>query len=153
MKPYSHYEQRDIEELDKLGNYYSTHIMAMTAEHLDSKSDIAAELGYRDLKIRNLVSELITLRTAVEDIMANVGAGATIDEVSDMLCNIPVDHDKVVQELRVHSISHHVELLIPSIRSIQIPALPGAPIIGKRIIDSTIEVIRKSIEELNDKTS
>jgi hypothetical protein len=35
----------------KLGRYYTDHVAAMTREGLHSKSDIAAELAYRDLKI------------------------------------------------------------------------------------------------------
>jgi hypothetical protein len=42
------YAQRDPEELDKAGAFYAAHIMAMTEEDLYSKSDIAAELAYRD---------------------------------------------------------------------------------------------------------
>lgn len=52
------YADRDIMELDELGNYYSDHVSAMTGEGLHSKSDIAAELGYRDLLINELSKEL-----------------------------------------------------------------------------------------------
>ena len=49
------YAERDIEALDELGSFYSKHISAMTAESLHSKSAIAAELGYRDMLITELV--------------------------------------------------------------------------------------------------
>ena len=39
------YASRDVRGLEK---YYTDHVMAMTAEGLHSKSDIAAELAYRD---------------------------------------------------------------------------------------------------------
>ena len=32
----------------KLGEYYARHVMAMTAEGLHEKADIAAELAWRD---------------------------------------------------------------------------------------------------------
>lgn len=48
------YAERDIEFLDMTKGYYSRHIMAMTTEGLNSKSDIAAELAHRDLLINNL---------------------------------------------------------------------------------------------------
>lgn len=48
------YADRDIMLLDELGNFYSDHILAMTKEGLHSKSDIAAELGARDLRIKQL---------------------------------------------------------------------------------------------------
>lgn len=42
------YGERDLEFLDMTNNYYSRNIVAMTAEGLNSKSAIAAELAYRD---------------------------------------------------------------------------------------------------------
>ena len=55
---YKLYAERDIMQLDKAGNYYCKHIMAMTAEGLHSKSDIAAELAYRDSVIAELEGQL-----------------------------------------------------------------------------------------------
>lgn len=49
------YAERDIEELDNFGNLYSKHVSAMTSESLHSKSAIAAELGYRDMLIAELI--------------------------------------------------------------------------------------------------
>lgn len=51
-------KERDIMALDKAGNFYCQHISAMTKEQLHSKSDIAAELGHRDMLIRNLSDAL-----------------------------------------------------------------------------------------------
>lgn len=48
------YADRDIVALDKAGDYYVRHVSAMTAEDLHSKSDIAAELGHRDMVIDRL---------------------------------------------------------------------------------------------------
>lgn len=50
----SKYEERDIDLLDEYGNFYTDHVIAMTAEGLRSKSDIAAELGWRDREIARL---------------------------------------------------------------------------------------------------
>lgn len=44
----SEYKERDIYDLDEVGNYYDKHVNAMTTENLRSKSAIAAELGHRD---------------------------------------------------------------------------------------------------------
>lgn len=52
------YDQRDACELDEAGNFYTKHVCAMTAEELHSKSDIAAELGHRDLQIKQLQESL-----------------------------------------------------------------------------------------------
>jgi len=48
------YAERDIMNLDT----YSDHVSAMTGEKLHSKSDIAAELAYRDAEIKRLTYEL-----------------------------------------------------------------------------------------------
>lgn len=53
-----HYESRDIMALDKSGNYYCRHVSALTRENLVGKSEIAAELGYRDMIIDQLEMKL-----------------------------------------------------------------------------------------------
>lgn len=55
------YDDRDIEALDEKGNYYFRHVMAMTAEQLDSKAKICAELGYRDFIIDELRKQITEL--------------------------------------------------------------------------------------------
>ncbi len=55
------YAERDAMEMDKAGNHYCRHISAMTAEGLHSKSDIAAELGWRDLQIAQLQEQVRAL--------------------------------------------------------------------------------------------
>lgn len=52
------YADRDIMDLDSRGGYYCRHISAMTSEGLHSKSDIAAELAYRDFEIDKLRSQI-----------------------------------------------------------------------------------------------
>lgn len=51
-------KQYDERNALSLGNYYSRHVHAMTVESLHSKSDIAAELGYRDKQIDELNAKL-----------------------------------------------------------------------------------------------
>ena len=50
-----HYAERDHRAQ---GNHYTRHLMAMTAEKLHSKSDIAAELAHRDMVIDDLQSQV-----------------------------------------------------------------------------------------------
>ncbi len=57
MNDVKRYEERDIMALDEAGGFYYRHIDAMTGESLRSKSDIAAELGYRDMQIEALQAE------------------------------------------------------------------------------------------------
>lgn len=58
------YAQRDIESLDG----YMTHVMAMTAEQLNSKSNIAAELAWRDMQIAELQQKLDAVAAEVNGI-------------------------------------------------------------------------------------
>jgi len=51
MKEQKHYAERDAMAL---GKFYTAHVSAMTREKLFTKSDIAAELAYRDKIIADL---------------------------------------------------------------------------------------------------
>ena len=42
------YRQRDIKRLEEKGNYYSRHVCALDEQYLFGKSEIAAELAWRD---------------------------------------------------------------------------------------------------------
>lgn len=53
------YDKRDVESQ---GQHYMDHVMAMTAEGLHSKSDIAAELAHRDILIEELKAEVEKLK-------------------------------------------------------------------------------------------
>jgi len=66
--------ERDIMEMDMAGNYYCRHVSAMTKEALHSKSDIAAELGWRDMQIDQLKAENEQLREKTS-VMMGVGRG------------------------------------------------------------------------------
>lgn len=57
MSDLKQYAERDIMALDESGDFYSRHVSAMTAEGLHAKSDIAAELGWRDMQIAELRAE------------------------------------------------------------------------------------------------
>ncbi len=50
----------------KQGQHYMNHLMAMTAEGLHSKSDIAAELAHRDIVIEDLFDIYWQLLNAIE---------------------------------------------------------------------------------------
>lgn len=78
---YKLYAERDIMQLDKAGNYYCKHLMAMTAEGLHSKSDIAAELAYRDSVIAELEGQLAGANTLI------IAQRASIDEMTKQLAN------------------------------------------------------------------
>jgi hypothetical protein len=57
MSEVKQYAERDAMALDDAGGYYLRHVLAMTGEKLHSKSDIAAELGWRDMQIEQLKAE------------------------------------------------------------------------------------------------
>lgn len=48
----------DTGDLDNKGGYYARHVHAMDSEGLTRKSDIAAELAYRDFVIDVLIKML-----------------------------------------------------------------------------------------------
>lgn len=50
--------------LDEQGGHYYRHVWAMTGEKLHSKSDIAAELAYRDWRIAELQAQIIAMQPA-----------------------------------------------------------------------------------------
>ena len=56
---------RDLRELDQAGGYYCRHVDAMTSEKLHNKSDIAAELAYRDRIIDDLHKEASRYTTTI----------------------------------------------------------------------------------------
>lgn len=63
----SEYAERDAEALDAAGGgLYCRHLNAMTAEGLHDKSDIAAELAFRDARIAELEAENKALREVVD---------------------------------------------------------------------------------------
>ena len=77
-----HYEERNVVELDEIGNHYSNHVSAMTSEGLYSKSDIAAELGYRDAMIDSLKSKLQSAEQERDQLKAQVnGMKQAIDDL------------------------------------------------------------------------
>lgn len=62
------YDVRDAMALDIAGGYYCRHVSAMTEEELDRKSDIAAELGWRDMQIADLQRKVEALAAEVQAI-------------------------------------------------------------------------------------
>lgn len=66
MSDSKQYAERDIEQLDEDGEHYFRHMMAMTAEGLHNKSDIAAELGYRDSRIAALLELVLAQHEALD---------------------------------------------------------------------------------------
>jgi len=62
------YAERDPMAMDESGLFYWRHICAMTKEKLHSKTDIAAELGYRDMQITTLEARNAELLAALVQI-------------------------------------------------------------------------------------
>jgi hypothetical protein len=58
------YAKRDVRAL---GKFYTAHMQAMTAENLHEKSDIAAELAFRDQQIAALEDRICALESLDED--------------------------------------------------------------------------------------
>ena len=79
------YAERDAMALDEAGGYYCRHVSAMAVEHLHSKSDIAAELGWRDMQIARLNDQLRVLAAENADLKES---RAVLAENSLETCNV-----------------------------------------------------------------
>lgn len=88
MKFYSH---NDPMALDKSGEYYCRHVMALTAENLHEKSEIAAELGYRDMLIDKLagIVELLLARNQEKFTDPLMRAPVAVDEICAVMHQNP----------------------------------------------------------------
>lgn len=64
------YAERDHAALDVAGNYYCRHVDHMTREGLHAKSDIAAELGWRDMEIDRLLARVAELERTGSAVVA-----------------------------------------------------------------------------------
>ncbi|HEI6883737.1 TPA: hypothetical protein SK268_001074 [Yersinia enterocolitica] len=76
-------------------NHYGVHIHAMTTEDLHSKSGIAVELAWRDLRIEQLIAQLESAqkeRDALREV--NIGAGSNTRAAADI-------YFQLVEELEV----------------------------------------------------
>ena len=56
MSEEKQYADRDIIGLDRAGGYYGRHVYSLTHEKLWEKSAIAAELGWRDMRMDSAVA-------------------------------------------------------------------------------------------------
>lgn len=70
------YGDRDLMAMDEAGNHYFRHVDHMTRESLHSKSDIAAELGWRDMQIAALQQKLDAVLAENASIKASVAMHA-----------------------------------------------------------------------------
>src|SRR5690242_6906128 len=67
--------QRDLHTLEP---YYSRHVSAMTTEKLHGKSDIAAELAWRDQRIAQLETQQHGLLSILDAARAKVPMGTIV---------------------------------------------------------------------------
>ena len=86
----SEYTERDAQALDRAGGHYSRHSNAMTTEKLDSKSDIAAELAWRDMRIAELEAHRLAVAIQCGIVLEYEGQGVeagpnhrVIEEIED----------------------------------------------------------------------
>lgn len=94
-----HYDERDAMALDIAGNYYSTHVSAMTREGLHSKSDIAAELGFRDSRIETLETLCAEAYQVIGYLALEAGVfekSGNISKVLDNLSACDIVHKDVI---------------------------------------------------------
>lgn len=72
------YASRDIVALDRDGGHYCRHLVAMTREDLFTKSDIAAELAWRDHRIARLRHALLLAERLCNEALPKLNWGASV---------------------------------------------------------------------------
>lgn len=107
------YAERDAMKLDQAGGYYCRHVSAMTAEQLNSKGDIAAELGWRDMQIARLneqvqalAAENANMRSAIDQTIGwqeSVDAENTESVRALFEMKTPAT-DAILNEVRAHAV-------------------------------------------------
>lgn len=114
------YAERDLMGLDRNGNHYCKHILAMTREGLHAKSDIAAELAFRDSELAALREELESWKSRcarrVQDIQLIAGRltaaeqrNADLIDVLEVFAENSDDRDVVEISRHQISLSHKTE--------------------------------------------
>lgn len=112
MSEEKQYAERDLMAMDIAGNHYCRHIDHMTREKLHSKSDIAAELGWRDMQIAELKAQRDALAEnegymqAFYEMAEILGIGARADSpknvfeqvMKPMLINLQKQRDALAAE-------------------------------------------------------
>lgn len=88
-----HYAEREIDELDFAGDYYTNHVMAMTAEGLNSKSAIAGELAFRDFTIDQMADHITRLEIKIDELLRNN------DELGEDIHELTEERDSLSLEL------------------------------------------------------
>lgn len=85
----SEYAEREIDS-DELFGHYARHVNAMTAEGLHGKSDIAAELAWRDARIEELAAHVERLTQRLEDTASCIHLDSETDRLSaEVLADAP----------------------------------------------------------------
>jgi hypothetical protein len=109
------YGARDAMELDMQGLYYCRHVHAMTREGLVAKSDIAAELGYRDWQIDDLNHALTIALNSVEEI-SHLAVSAIRGEKSpeELLQRVAITFERNVELLKSLKPSFAMEMTYPT---------------------------------------
>jgi hypothetical protein len=117
MEDAKQYADRDIMKLDEDGRYYFLHVDAMTCEGLHGKSDIAAELGWRDYQIDQLRQKLEATQKSLNDYIERVA----IQE------RIILNHEAKMNEWREQKPYYHLNDgvgFIPLYKN-PVPAMPA----------------------------
>lgn len=100
MNEVKQYAERDLMEMDRAGNHYCRHVDHMTREKLHSKSDIAAELGWRDMQIANLKQQLTATTNSLTNAQeALKSAGIEADMVQAGVMELVSKMNPVVAEM------------------------------------------------------
>lgn len=110
------YEHRDCALLDEDGGHYVKHVHAMTAEGLYGKSEIAAELAYRDHKIAKLKASLDRCQAGVRKYNASAVEKIAELEFAGETCVV----EGIAREADLQASREEVMRLEATLREIQV---------------------------------
>ena len=119
------------------GEHYTKHVMAMTAEDLHRKSDIAAELAHRDIEISRLREELSLSKEQTEYALeAMVAMKERAEQAERQLAGVVEALQDTIQMLEITmSVTGHVDAMCDEAIKCGKQALANLPESAKRIMD------------------
>jgi len=89
------YDERDAFDMDQGGGYYMRHVKEMTPEQMESKSDIDAELAWRDMQIDELQQKLDAIIGGFDEAIRHKDRlAAELDAANEKLARYSMSADK-----------------------------------------------------------
>jgi len=120
------YCERDVIELERQGGFYSLHVEALTSEDLTSKSDIAAELAWRDTEIERLKRERDEARQEFD--LLKMRAADHARELANVI-EVAIENATYPLEGRIRHLEERERALLPKAERCDRYGTPGPTVL------------------------